>query len=373
MINIPFNNLAIINKKYKKKFFSSFSQCLKNSNFIKGKYNKNLEIQIKKFFSVKFSLLVNSGTDALIIALKTFKLKNKDEVITTANTWISSAYAIALNGATPVFVDIDKESFQMDINSFKKKINKNTKVLIVTHLYGCPNNMVEIKNICKKNNIKILEDLAQSHLAKYQNKILGNFGDVAILSFYPSKNLGALGDGGAIITNSKSIYNGCKLFANYGSYSFKDADHKIIGINSRLDEIQASFLLEKIKDLKKDIKKRNILAKIYNTYCKKINIRPIKIIKNGISSYHLYPVIIKKKRDLVKKLLLKKRIQCQIHYEKPIHLQTAFKYLKYTKNSLPITESISKQILSLPFYPGITKVKIRYLFYHLNKIIKRIS
>ena len=373
MIKVPFNDLTIINKKYKKKFFYSFSQCLDNSNFIKGKYNKNLEIQLKKVFLVKYSLLVNSGTDALIVALKNFKLQNKDEVITTANTWISSAYAIAINGATPVFVDIDQESFQMDINSFKKKINNRTKILIVTHLYGCPNNMVEIKNICKKNNIKIVEDLAQSHLAKYQNKIVGNFGDVAILSFYPSKNLGALGDGGAIITNSKSIYNECKLFANYGSYSFKDTDHKIIGINSRLDEIQASFLLEKIKDLKKDIRKRNILAKIYNSNCKKIGIRPIKIIKNGISSYHLYPVVIKKKRDLVKKLLLKKGIQCQIHYERPIHLQTAFKYLNYRKNSLPITERISKQILSLPFYTGITRDKIRYLFYHLNYITKKIS
>ena len=373
MTKIPFNDLGLINNKYKKKIFQKFSECFKYSNFIKGKYNKKLEVQLNKIFNIKHSLLVNSGTDALIVALKILNLKKNDEVITTSNTWISSAFAIALTGAKPVFVDINKHNFQMDTELFKKKINKKTKAIIVTHLYGCPNDMVEIKNICKKNNIKIIEDLAQSHLAKFKNKILGNYGDIAILSFYPSKNLGALGDGGAILTNSKIIYNKCRLYANYGSYFFKDENHKIIGINSRLDEIQAAFLSEKIKDLKKDIKNRNILAKIYDSYCKKINVQPIKIIKYGLSSYHLYPIIIKKKRDLVKKLLLKKNIQTQIHYKRPIHLQSAFKYLNYKKNSLPVTEEISNHILSLPFYTGIKKEKITYLFYHLDKILKKIN
>lgn len=372
MIKVPFNDLSIVNNRYKKKILQNFSECLEHSNFIKGKYNKKLEKQLNRVFNIKYSLLVNSGTDALIIALKILNLKRKDEVITTSNTWISSAFAIALNGATPVFVDIERNSFQMDIELFQEKINKRTKAIIVTHMYGCPNNMTVIKKICKKNNIKIVEDLAQSHLAKYKGKILGNYGDIAILSFYPSKNLGALGDGGAILTNSNLMHKRCRLYANYGSYFFKDENHKIIGINSRLDEIQASFLSEKIKDLKKDIKNRNILAKIYDRYCKKINIQPIKIIKNGLSSYHLYPVIIKK-RNLIKKILQEKNIQTQIHYKRPIHLQSAFKYLNYSKNSLPVTEEISKNILSLPFYTGIQKEKIVYLFNQLEKILKEIN
>ena len=372
MIKLPFNDLFLLNNKYKKKFNYFFSDCINNSNFIKGKYNQLLEKMIKKTFSIKYSLLVNSGTDALIIAVKILNLKKGDEIITTANTWISSAYAIALNGLTPVFVDVNENDFQMDIKLFKKKITKKTKALIVTHLYGCPNNMSEIKKICKKKNIKIIEDLAQAHLARYKNKIVGNFGDLAILSFYPSKNLGALGDGGAIITNSNVLYKKCKLFSNYGSNSFRDADHKILGINSRLDEIQAAFLSEKIKHLNDEIKKRNLLAKTYNSLCKKVNIQNIKIPNDCLSSYHLYPVLIKKKRNLIKELLLKKGIECKIHYEKPIHLQTAFKYLKYKKNSLPITEKISMQTLSLPFYVGITKEKIHYLFKNLDKIVKNV-
>lgn len=373
MIKVQFNELKLINKKYKKKFLYHVSDCIEKSNFIKGKYNRMLDEIIKKKFQIKHSLLVKSGTDALIVALKSFNFKKNDEVITTSNTWISSAYAISLNGATPVFVDINQNNFQMDIDCFKKKINKNTKALIVTHLYGCPNDMNRIKKICAKHKIKIIEDLAQAHLARYNNKIVGNFGDVAILSFYPSKNLGALGDGGAIITNSSLIYKKCKLFANYGSNSFQDVDHKIIGINSRLDELQAAFLSEKIKNLEYEIKKRNQLAKIYNSYCKKIKIQSIKITKNSISSYHLYPVLIKRKRNYVKKLLKKRGIECKIHYEKPIHLQTAFKYLNYKKNSLPITEKIANQTLSLPFYNGISKNKIKYIFNNLESINKSLK
>lgn len=373
MIKVPFNNLQLSNKKYLKKFQYLLTNCVNSSNFIKGKYNKLLEKLIKKKFAIKYSLLVNSGTDALIIAIKVLGLKKGDEVITTANTWISSAYAIALNGLTPIFVDIDDESFQMDINLFKKKINKKTKALIVTHLYGCPNNMHEINKICKKNNIKIIEDVAQAHMATYKNKMVGNFGDIAILSFYPSKNLGALGDGGAIITNSKFLYQKSKLFANYGSNFFKDVDHKIIGINSRLDEIQAAFLSEKIKDLGIEIKKRNILAKKYNSFCEKIGLKSIKIPHGSQSSYHLYPILIKENRNLVKRLLLKKGIECQIHYKKPIHLQTAFKYLNYKKKSLPVTEKVADQILSIPFYNGISNSKIKFIFNTIQNIIKDIN
>ena len=169
----------------------------------------------------------------------------------TSNTWISAAYAIALNNSKPVFVDINENNFQIKIKLFQKKINKRTKACIVTHLYGYPNEMDRIVKICKKNNVKIIEDLAQSHLATYKKKLVGTFGDISILSFYPSKNLGALGDGGAIITNNYKIYNNCKIYANYGSLNFKDPNHKSIGINSRMDEIQAAFLIEKLKNLKK--------------------------------------------------------------------------------------------------------------------------
>ncbi len=365
---IPFVNLEISNKKYKSKYLKILSQTIDESNFIKGKNNLKFEKKICKIFKCKYSLAVNSGTDALIIAIKCLGFKKNDEIIMTSNTWISAAYAIALGNAKPVFADINTNNFQMDIDSFKKKITKNTKACIITHLYGFPNEMDKIKSICKKNKILIIEDLAQSHLAAYKNKLVGTFGNLAILSFYPSKNLGALGDGGAIITNDKKLFKKCKIYANYGSLNFKNPNHDTIGINSRMDEIQAAFLIEKLRNLKKDTNERIQIAKVYDYYCDKLNIKRIESKKNFKNVYHLYPIIINN-RDTVKKRLEKYKIFTQIHYKVPIHLQKAFKYLKYNKKSLPNTEKVSRKILSLPFYVGIKDKEIKKIFGCLQKVI----
>ena len=366
---IPFVNLEISNKKYKKKYLNILNQIIDESNFIKGKNNIKFEKKISNMFKCKYSLAVNSGTDALIVAIKSLNLKKNDEIIMTSNTWISAAYAIVLNNAKPVFVDINDNNFQMNVELFQKKINKRTKACIITHLYGFPNEMDTIVKICKKYNVKIIEDLAQSHLATYKKKLVGTFGDISILSFYPSKNLGALGDGGAIITNSSKIYNNCKIYANYGSLNFKDSNHKSIGINSRMDEIQAAFLIEKLKNLKKDTNERIKLAKKYNFYCDKLKIKRIETKKDFKNVYHIYPILINN-RDKIKKKLERQKIYAQIHYKIPIHLQAAFKYLKYYKNSLPVTEKISNKILSLPFYVGIKNQEIKRIFKSIEKILK---
>ena len=368
-MNIPFVDLKPHNNFFKKKFIKNFNNILENSNFIKGKNNLLLEKKICKIFKCKYSLNVNSGTDALIIAIKSLNLKSKSQIITTSNTWISSAYAIELNDCKPVFVDVNPDTFQVDCNLIRKKINNKTKAIIVTHLYGNPSNLNKICKIAKEKNLYIIEDIAQAHLASYNNKIVGNFGDVSCLSFYPSKNLGALGDAGNLITNSKKIYMNAVKFANYGSLNFKDKNHTTIGINSRMDELQASFLLEKIKYLKSETKKRIKLANIYNEICKKIKIKTIKVSENSINVYHLYPIIVKN-RNNVKKKLKRFGINTQIHYEIPIHLQTAFKHLKYKIGSLPVTEYLSKNMLSLPFYPGMNKNKVTYLFNKLREVIK---
>jgi dTDP-4-amino-4,6-dideoxygalactose transaminase len=367
-MNVQFIDLKKINKEYENNYLKSFKHCLNNSMFIKGKFNLLLEKKIEHLFRIKNCLLVNSGTDALIIGIKALSLEQNSEIIVTSNTWISSAYAIAINNLMPVFVDINKNNFQMDIADFRKKISKKTKAVLVTHLYGYPNNMDEIITICKKRKILIIEDVAQAHLAKYKNKYVGSFGNISILSFYPSKNLGALGDGGAILSNSKKLIKKCRMLANYGSISFKDKNHKIIGFNSRMDEIQASFLLHKLPHLKRDNAKRRKLAKIYHEFCIKLNIQTIEVNKNFKNVYHLFPILVNK-RNFVLKKLLKKRIFAQIHYEVPIHLQKSFKYLKYKKGSLPTTENISKRIISLPFYPDITLKKVRYIFLSLQKIL----
>jgi dTDP-4-amino-4,6-dideoxygalactose transaminase len=366
---IPFVDLKKANQPYKKRYVSFLKHAIDNSNFIKGKNVDLLEKALVKTFKCKYSLTLNSGTDALIVAIKSLDLKPGDEILTTSNTWISSAYAIEINNCIPKFIDVNKNDFQINPNLIEKKITKKTKAIIVTHLYGMPNDMEHICKIAKKNKLFIIEDIAQSHLAEYKKKIVGNFGDIACMSFYPSKNLGALGDGGAIITNSKKNYLKCKSYANYGAIDFRSPNHKTIGINSRLDEIQAYFLLEKLKKLKKETEKRIQLSKIYNQECNKLNIKYIENNKDSKNVYHLYLVVLKN-RSFVKKELLKKNIHTQIHYEIPIHLQTSFNHLKYKKGDLPITEYLSNNILSLPFYPGIEKNKIKYLFKNLKKLIE---
>ena len=368
-IYIPFVDLKLQNSLFKKKFIHNLSKIIDNSNYIKGKNNSLLEKKICKLFKTKYSLNLNSGTDALIVAIRSLNLKNNSEIITTSNTWISSAYAIELNNCKPVFIDVDPNNFQMDCSLLKKKLTKKTKAIIVTHLYGNPNEMSKICKFAKDHNLYIIEDIAQAHLAKYKGKIVGNFGDVACLSFYPSKNLGALGDAGSLITNSKKIIQNATKFANYGSLNFNDKNHSILGINSRMDEIQASFLIEKIKKLKITTKKRIQLAKRYDDFCKKLKIKNIKVLNQATNVYHIYPIVIKN-RDNVKKKLKKLGINTQIHYPMPIHLQDSFKHLNYKKGQLPITEYLSKNLLSLPFYPGIEKKKINYLFKTLKNLIK---
>ena len=361
---INFIDLGLINKKYKTSYLNLINKIYDNSSFIKSKYNLTLEKQICKTFKCRYSLCVNSGTDALIIAIKSLGLKNGDEILTTSNTWISSAYAISLNNCKPVFVDINEKYLQMDETQLEKKLTKKTKAIMVTHLYGNPSRIDYICNFAKKHELFIIEDIAQSQLASFKNKIVGNFGDIACMSFYPSKNIGAVGDGGAIISNSKKLIHKATNFANYGSINFKDKDHKIVGFNSRMDELQAAFLSLKIKDLKKNNNIRKKLAKIYNEKCDSLGIKRIHVMPHADSAYYVYPIIVRK-RNLLMKELKKNSIYSQIHYELPIHLQTAYK--RISKKDLRVTEKISRNILSLPFYPGIKKKQIERIFEVIQK------
>ena len=361
---INFVDLNQINKKYKKDYFNLVKKIYDNSAFIKSKYNLKLEKQICKTFKCKYSLCVNSGTDALIIGIKSLGLKNGDEILTTSNTWISSAYAISLNNCKPVFIDIDEKYLQMNEKLLKSKLTKKTKAIMVTHLYGNPSKMDYICNFARKYKLFIIEDIAQSQLARFRNKIVGNYGDIACMSFYPSKNIGAIGDGGAIISNSKKLIHKATNFANYGSINFKDKDHKIVGFNSRMDELQAAFLSLKIKDLKKNNNIRKKLAKIYDNECDKLGIKRVHVMPEAKSVYYVYPIIVRKRDKLMKKLK-RNKIYSQIHYEIPIHLQTAYRNIY--KKDLKITEKISKNILSIPFYPGIKRQQIRHIFEIIRK------
>lgn len=354
---INFSDVQHQHKIINKRLVSKFKDILKTNQFVGG---RNLDIFEKNFASsinVKFCLGVANGTDALEIAVEALNLKKGSEVIVPVNTWISTAEAVTRNNLKLVFVDIDKNNNLICIDDFKKKITKKTKLVIPVHLYGNLCNMIEIKKICKKNNIKIIEDCAQSYIARKGSKYAGSFGDLATFSFYPGKNLGALGDAGAIVTNNKNYYLKCKMLSNHGRLS--KYDHVLIGRNSRLDNLQAGFLNEKLTHIKKWTIKRIENAKIYNKELRFIKNITLPSFDKQSHVFHLY-VINCNKRDSLKKYLEKNGVKCGLHYPTPLHKTKAYK--KFNGNHHPNASLLAKRILSLPMgihltYRDIIKIR----------------
>ena len=291
-------------QKYKKEINKSINRVLESGNYILGNEVKLFERDFSKYIGLKYSIAVNSGTDALHIALIACGIKHNDEVLTVSNTAVATASAIVLANAKPKFVDINKENYLIDYTKIEKSITKKTKAIIPVHLYGNTVDMDKILKIDKKYKLKIIEDCAQAHGAKFKNKKVGSFGDASCFSFYPTKNLGALGDGGMILTNNLKIYTSSKLMREYG---WKDRYiSSIKGWNSRLDEIQAAILRVKIKYLDKDNAKRIKIAKKYIEELANLPIVLPKIQKNSLHVFHLF-VIRSKQRNKLRSYLSKKK------------------------------------------------------------------
>ena len=250
------------NKVYKKKFFKKLNTIIKNSEFISGSYVREFEKSFARLNRAKYCQSCGNGTDAIFGSLKALNIGIGDEVLVSSHDWISSSEAVIACGAKPIFLDIKKDSFLIDESKIERHITKKTKAIIIVHIYGQVFNFDEILNLKKKYKFKIIEDCAQSHLGRYKNKFVGTIGDIGCFSFFPTKNLGAFGDAGAIITNNLKIYKKIKMFFNHGG--LKKNQHIINGINSRLDNIQALILLLKIKNLKKEIQIRRIKAEKFN-------------------------------------------------------------------------------------------------------------
>ena len=340
----------------RKKILQSLDKVFKSNKLFFGKELETLEKNFIKKNKSKYGVGVKSGTEALIIALKTLNISNKDEVITVSNTAIPTLSAIKAVGANVKFVDVN-EYYLMNIDDLKKKITKKTKAIIAVHLYGQSCDMTKICAIAKKNNIKVIEDCAQAHGAQHKDIFVGNFGDIGCFSFYPTKNLGAYGDGGFITTNNFDLYKKIRRIRYYGIeqlnpkskfnnkyYSFED------GINSRLDEVQSSILNLKIKYLKNNLLKKKNLAEIYNKHLNIENLTLPKINPDNKHTYHQY-VVRSKNRELILKNLKKKNIYLNIIYPYPTHIMPPFKKKIKLKN----TEKFSKEIFSLPIYPNLTK------------------
>ena len=365
---------------------------IKNANFILGKKNILLEKKISKYLHSKYCLTCSSGTDALLMSLLAIDIKPGDVVFTTVYSYISTAEVISLLGAIPIFVDIEEDTFNIDVNKlneaisnfYKKKtnypypkiLNKNKrkhklKAVIAVSLFGTPPKINQLKKISKKYKLTLIEDAAQSFGAEYIKKRSGNLGDISCLSFYPTKSLGCYGDGGAVITNNKNIFNKLNSIRVHGK-SKEGGSFERIGITGRLDAIQATVLIEKLKRFKIELANRRKIAKIYNYELNKMNkIKTPSIQSNLKSAWTVYTILLdtNKTRDKLIKSLKKNQIQFGIYYKKPFHKQKVFKYLKIDQSEFKVSESVSKRCLSIPIDAYLTAKEQKKIINVIKKTI----
>jgi len=359
MNKIPFVDLKAQYKLIKKQIDKAIRDVFDESAFIGGKFVTEFEERFKNKLGVNHCISCANGTDALFLALKTLGIGKGDEVITTAHSWIATSESITNVGAKVVFADIEEDFFTIDSTDLEKRITNKTKAVIPVHLYGQAANIDEIKRICKKNNLYLIEDCAQAHFAEFKGRKLGTFGDIATFSFYPGKNLGAYGDAGAVITNDNKLAKKVRMLANHGALI--KHRHKIEGINSRMDGLQAAILKVKLNSIDKWNSKRMEIADRYIHLLK--NLREIKLPKKRERSTHIFHlfVIIAEQRDNLKEFLLSKGIITSIHYPTFLPFLEAYKYLNYSENDFPNLMKIKNKILSLPIYPELEDEAVEYI------------
>ena len=354
-------------KTLKKNIIQKFKILIKNQNFVKGKSIEKFENTFSNKINSNFCISCNSGTDALLLSLKSIDIKKNDEIITTAHSWISTSEVIKNLGAKPIFIDTNKD-FNIDENLIEKKITKKTKAIIVVHLFGKPANLDKIISIKKKYNLKLIEDCAQSHFSRYKKRYTGTFGDLAAFSFFPTKNLGCYGDGGCIVTNNHKLANKVRMIANHGTSDRKNFIFD--GINSRLDTIQSLVLLEKLKNINYELNHKNKLKKTYYKYLSGLKevVLP-SIEKNKIENYYLFTIKCKK-RDMLKNFLKQKNIDSGIYYDFLLPLLKINKISK--KEHFPVAIKNQNAMLSLPINGKLKISDIKYIssqikeFYNQN-------
>ncbi len=340
---------------------AAIKRVLDRSWYILGEEGEAFEQEFAEYCGVKFGVGVGSGTEALHLALLAAGLKPGDEVITVANTAVPTVAAIDFAGGKPVFVDIDPKTYTMDPAQIEGVITEKTKVILPVHLYGHPADMNPIMSLAKKHNLRVIEDCAQAHGALYQDNKVGSMGELGCFSFYPSKNLGAYGDAGMVVTNNQSLAEKVKLLRNYGQT--KRYHHQIKGFNSRLDELQAAILRVKLSKLDQWNTIRREHAKLYQSLIQANNI-VLPVARGSCQHVHHLYVIRTTERDKVKAALKEQGVLTEIHYPLPIYKQEAY---QDQACHLPITEAYSSQILSLPIYPELTESEIGQVSCSLNK------
>ena len=366
-MKIPFVDLRAQYLSIKNEIDTTIQNVIDETAFIKGKYVKKFEDEYTNAYGVKHVISCGNGTDAIYITLKALGIGPGDEVITVANTWISTAETISQTGAKPVFVDIHPDYYTLNHNLIEQNISPKTKAIIPVHLFGQPCDMSFIKDICESNNLYLIEDCAQSHFAEWEDQKVGTFGIAGTFSFFPGKNLGAYGDAGCIITNDDELAEKVRLFANHGALI--KHQHKIEGINSRLDGMQAAILSAKLPHILKWSKNRLNIAKLYNNQLT-INgkVIPPKILPNVKHVFHLYVVRVDN-RNALQKFLKENGISTGIHYPTPLPFLDAYKYLNHYPKDFPVAYDYKDNILSLPIFPELDENRIQYVVEKIKEFI----
>ena len=349
--------------KYQEEFENKAVEVLRSGWYVLGKEVSTFEEEFAAYTGAKYCVGLASGLDALWIAFRLLNIGKGDEVIVQGNTYIASVMGITINGATPVFVEPD-EHFGMNPDEIEDKITDKTKAVLVTHLYGMAARMDKIVEICKKHNLRLVEDCAQSHGACFNGKMTGTFGDVGCFSFYPSKNLGAFGDAGAVVVNDEKLAKEFKVFRNYGSE--KRYYNKVVGANSRLDELQAGLLRVRLSHMQELTDEKVKIADRYSREIKNEKIQLPTLVEGATCVWHQY-VIRCEERDRLIDYLNAKEIGTIIHYPIPPHLAEAYQYLGHKEGFLPITEHLAKTVLSIPMYNGMTEEEQTYVIEALNE------
>jgi dTDP-4-amino-4,6-dideoxygalactose transaminase len=358
-MNIPFVDLKAQYQSIKPEMDAAIASVINETAFIGGKYVAAFEQNFAALYGVKHCISVANGTDSLYILMKMLNIGVGDEVITVANSWISSSETISQTGATPVFVDVCKDYYSIDETKFEAAITSKTKAVILVHLQGQMADIETIQNICNKHKIVLIEDCAQSHFSEQNGKRAGTIGIAGSFSFYPGKNLGAYGDAGCIITNDDALAEKCKMFANHGA--LKKHHHTIEGINSRLDGLQAAILNTKLPYILRWTEQRIANAKKYDEVLRDVaQIVTPKVRPNSKHSYHLY-VIQCEQREALMQYLKDNGIETAIHYPTILPSLPCYQYLDTKPTDFPVANAMQSKILSLPLYPELTDEQITYV------------
>lgn len=357
-MKVPFVDLKAQYLSIKPQIDAAIQKALEETSFIGGHYVETFSKQFASAYGVEHCKPVGNGTDAIYIVLKMLGIGAGDEVITVANSWISTSETITQTGAKPVFVDIEPLHYTIDPSKIEEKVTSRTKAIIPVHLYGHPADMDAIMAIARKYNLFVIEDCAQAHFSRYKGQNTGIIGIAGTFSFYPGKNLGAYGDAGCIITNNAELAKKCSMFANHGA--LVKHQHQMEGINSRLDSMQAAILSIKLPYLNAWTEARIKNAQLYNILLKESALVLPAVTEDVRHTFHLY-VVRSKRRDQLQQYLKTKGIETAIHYPTILPLLPAYSYLSYKPEDFPVAYAFQQEILSLPMYPELTHEAISYV------------